>query len=187
VESLRAALNVLATVDPDWLAAWVPKNWFKRYPLRIEEARLVKGRQARIKYLEQVGRDGFELLQNIYAARDHSYLAALPAAETLRKVWRHHFWLDEGTVCYRDAKDLTPANHRPSSPYDLEAEFGKKGTYTWTGYKVFFTESCDTAAPRVITHVSTTGANASDVEQTTEIHRGCLGNPPTYGRVGGEW
>ena len=170
VESLRAALNVLATVDPDWLTAWVPGDWFKRYALRVEETRLVKGKEARVKYLEQVGRDGFVLLEKVYATFDCSYLASLPALETLRKVWLHHFWLDKGEVRYRDAQDLAPAKARLSSPYDPEAEFGKKGTYTWTGYKVFFTETCDAAAPRIITHVSTTGAGTSDVEQMTEIH-----------------
>lgn len=170
IESLRAALNVLAVVAPDWLTTQVSGEWFKRYALRVEETRLVKGKEARVKYLEQVGRDGFVLLENIYAARDHSYLAALPAVETLRKVWLHHFWLDEGKLCYRAANDLAPANARLNSPYDPEAEFGKKGTYTWTGYKVFFTETCDAAAPRIITNVMTTGAGASDVSQTAEIH-----------------
>ena len=96
IESLRAALNVLATVEPDWLAAWVPGHWFERYSLRIEEARLVKGKEARVRYLEQVGRDGFVLLENVYAAPNRGYLASLRATETLRKVWLHHFWLDEG-------------------------------------------------------------------------------------------
>ena len=170
VESLRAALNVLATVDPDWLASRVDKSWFKRYALRAEETRLVKGKEARRKYLEQVGRDGFRLLGDIYAERDRSYLADLPAVETLRNVWLHHFWADEGEVHYRDAKDLAPAKHRLSSPYDPEAAFGKKGTYTWTGYKVFFSETCDATAPRLITHVSTTSAGTSDVSQTAKIH-----------------
>lgn len=58
----------------------------------------------------------------------------------------------------------------PKQPLVREAAFGKKGTYTWTGYKVFFTETCDTAAPRLITNVSTTGASTSDVSQTAKIH-----------------
>ena len=53
VESLRAALNVIATADPEWLKAWVPKTWFERYSLRVEESRLVKGKQARVAYLAQ--------------------------------------------------------------------------------------------------------------------------------------
>ena len=170
IESLRAALNVMATVHPTWLAARVSEDWFKRYALRVEEARLVKGKEARVRYLEQVGRDGFILLENVYAALDYSYLADLPAIETLRKVWLHHFWLDNGELRYRAAKDLAPANARPSSPYDPEAEFGKKGSFTWTGYKVVLTESCDVTAPRLIINVVTTGAGASDVAQTAKIH-----------------
>ena len=32
------------------------------------------------------------------------------------------------------------------------------------------TETCDAAAPRIITNVVTTGAGASDVDHTAEIH-----------------
>ena len=39
-ETLRAALNVLSAVVPEWLAAWVPKEWFERYGRAIEEYRL---------------------------------------------------------------------------------------------------------------------------------------------------
>lgn len=169
-ESLRAALNVLATVDPDWLKAWVPNDWFKHYSLRIEESRLVDGKQARVDYLEQVGRDGFELLQQVFSASSPSYLASLPIIETLRQVWLHHFWLDEGRITYREAKDLAPAGHRISSPYDPEAGFGNKRTLMWTGYKVFLTETCDADKPRIISNVITTVAGESDINQTAKIH-----------------
>ncbi len=171
MESLRAALNVIATADPAWLKAWVPKTWFERYSLRVEESRLVKEKHARVDYLEQVGRDGFELLQRTYTTTSHSYLADLPIIDILRQVWLHHFWLnEEGRVTYREAKDLAPAKARLSSPYDSEAEFGKKNIYTWTGYKVFITETCDMDAPRVVSNVTTTGAGISDVTQTAGIH-----------------
>jgi hypothetical protein len=42
-ETLRAALNSLATVAPQWLRAWVPPAWFDRYGTRVEESRLPKG------------------------------------------------------------------------------------------------------------------------------------------------
>lgn len=170
IESLRAALNVLATADPDWLAAWVPEAWFERYSWRVEESRLIKGKQARVDYLEQVGRDGFELLGRVYAVFGHSYLAELPVIETLRHVWLHHFWLNEGNVTYREVKDLAPAGHRINSPYDPEAGFGNKRSLTWTGYKVFITETCDIDKPRVISSVFTTVAGASDINQTSRIH-----------------
>lgn len=169
-ESLRAALNIVATVDPEWLRAWVPDAWFERYSLRVEESRLIKGKQARVDYLEQVGRDGFELLGRVYVASAHSYLAELPVVETLRNVWLHHFWLNEGRVTYREVKDLAPADQRINSPYDPEAGFGNKRSLTWTGYKVFISETCDLDKPRVISNVITTVAGASDMNQTARIH-----------------
>ena len=36
-ETLRAALNRIATVAPAWLQAWVPVEWFDRYCRAIEE------------------------------------------------------------------------------------------------------------------------------------------------------
>jgi transposase len=39
-ETMRAALNELATVAPDWLKAWVPDAWFKRYSRPFSEYRL---------------------------------------------------------------------------------------------------------------------------------------------------
>ena len=37
-ESLRAALNAIATVAPDWLRVLAPSDWHKRYDCRIETA-----------------------------------------------------------------------------------------------------------------------------------------------------
>ena len=39
-ETLRAALNELATVAPVWLQSRVPAEWFRRYGRRIEEGHL---------------------------------------------------------------------------------------------------------------------------------------------------
>jgi transposase len=41
-ETLRAALNAVATVAPDWLQAVTPLAWYERYSRRIEESRLPK-------------------------------------------------------------------------------------------------------------------------------------------------
>src|ERR671935_169276 len=47
-ETLRAALNDLATVAPDWLQELAPPEWYERYGKRIEDSRLPR---------EQVPRD----------------------------------------------------------------------------------------------------------------------------------
>jgi transposase len=65
-ETLRAALNDLAIVAPDWLRQQVTADWFERYGTRIEESRLPKGEAQRYAYAEQIGADGFQLLGALY-------------------------------------------------------------------------------------------------------------------------
>ena len=64
-ETLRAALNSLATASPRWLRAWVPPEWFDRYAHRVEESRLPKGEPARYAHGEAIGADGFRLLEAV--------------------------------------------------------------------------------------------------------------------------
>jgi transposase len=61
-ETLRAALNDLAIVAPDWLRPQVTADWFERYGTRIEESRLPKGEAQRYAYAEQIGADGLQWL-----------------------------------------------------------------------------------------------------------------------------
>src|SRR5215813_4195990 len=46
-ETLRAALNAVARVAPDWLQAITPLAWYERYSRRLEESRLPKATAAR--------------------------------------------------------------------------------------------------------------------------------------------
>src|SRR5262244_949712 len=61
-ETLRAALNAVATVAPDWLQALTPLAWYERSSRRIEESRLPKATAAREAYAQTVGEDGFQFL-----------------------------------------------------------------------------------------------------------------------------
>jgi transposase len=61
-ETLRAALNAVATVAPDWLQAITPLAWYERSSRRIEESRLPKDTAEREAYAHTVGEDGFRLL-----------------------------------------------------------------------------------------------------------------------------
>jgi len=60
-ETLRAALNALAAVDPEWVQAQVTPEWFERYSARIEERRLPKGLAAVQAYAATIGADGLHL------------------------------------------------------------------------------------------------------------------------------
>lgn len=70
----------------------------------------------------------------------------------------------------RAAKDLPPAGQRHGSPYDPQATYGNKRSTTWNGYKVHLTETCDEDSVHLITHVVTSQAHITDVDQTQAIH-----------------
>jgi len=67
VETLRHALNVLAVVAPDWLRSQVQPDWLERYGPRASDYRFPSGTGERQQFLEQVGRDGWNLLAAIEA------------------------------------------------------------------------------------------------------------------------
>ena len=58
-ETLRAALNSLAAVVPEWLRAQVPPEWYERYGTRTEEYRFPKEATKRQALTEQIGADGW--------------------------------------------------------------------------------------------------------------------------------
>ena len=170
-ETLRAALNSLATAAPDWLASVAAPDWFERYAIRIEEYRLPKGEAARTALGEQIGTDGHALLAAVYEPAAPTWLRELPAVETLRQVWVHQFFFEDDVVRWRKAADLPPVRTRFDSPYDPDARYGNKRSTTWAGYKVHVTETCDSDAPHLIVHVETTPAPVTDSDLTAPIHQ----------------
>ena len=125
-ETLRATLNALATVAPEWLRPRVPPEWFDRHAARVEETRLPKGQEARYAHAEVIGGDGYRLLEALRRDAAAAWLWQVPAVEVLRRVWLTQFYLDDGRVRWRTAADLAPAGQRINTPYDAEATFGNK-------------------------------------------------------------
>jgi transposase len=169
-ETLRAALNAIATVAPEWLRGQAAPEWFDRYSTRIEESRLPKGQEAREQYAELIGADGSHLLSAIYAPSAPAPLQDLPAVQILRRSWVYQYYAQEGRLRWRKAEDLPPAALRSDSPYDPEAHYGNKRSQTWTGYKVHVTETCDDEEIHLLTHVETTLAGVTDSELSAPIH-----------------
>jgi len=52
-----------------------------------------------------------------------------------------------------------------------EARYSTKRDNSWVGYKVLLTESCDDAAPRLMTNVETTPATTPDDNMVEVVHR----------------
>lgn len=171
-ETLRAALNAIATVDPDWLQKWVPQEWYHHYGRVMDEYHLPKGQSKRQSYAEMIGNDGVYLLVRLRSSSTPAHLKQLPAVETLRQLWQQHYEiLPDGQTRWRSGKELPSVGERLESPYDRDVRFGNKRTKTWTGYKVHLTETCEPDQLHLITQTATTPANLSDLGQTPLIHR----------------
>jgi transposase len=170
-EMLRASLNAIATIEPEWLQSWVPQSWFERYGKIVEEYRLPKSKAERQVYGETIGADGMELIERIWANSSSSSLRTLDEVERLRQTWVHQYFMDAEQVRLRSAADLPPSGIRLDSPYDADVRYGNKRSATWKGYKVHITETCDIEHVHLITHVETTPAHVPDIDQTAKIHR----------------
>jgi transposase len=170
VETLRATLNVLATVAPDWVRAQIPGEWVDRYARRAEDYRLPAEASARERLADQVGTDGDRLLAALWASETPEWLRALPAVDILRRVWVHNFVTLDGVVHWRQKDNIPPAGLRISSPYDPEARYAHKRSTTWVGYKVHLTETCEEELPHLITHVQTDEAVLNDNHALPQIH-----------------
>jgi transposase len=171
-ETLRAALNAVATAAPDWLRERVPPDWFARYGRRIEDYRLPKGKEARQAYALQVGADGMQLLADLWDPATPADLHELAAVETLRRVWIQQYLVVEGQIRLREPQDMPGSTAEGESPYEPDARYGAKREQNWVGYKVHLTETCDDDTLHLLTQVQTTVAPAADVEQLAAIHRG---------------
>jgi transposase len=181
-ETLRAALNSLAVVAPEWLRDLAPSAWYERYGPRVDNYRLPKSDAAREALAATIGGDGVRLLRAVDAAQGAPWLREVPAVKTLRRVWAQQ---DEPAapadpdahppemvpaLRWRPVRTLAAAATLIASPYDVEARWSTKLSVEWVGYKVQVTETCDPSRPRLITNVETTPATTPDDNMVTPVH-----------------
>jgi len=172
-ETMRATLNELATVAPDWLQAMAPASWYERYGRPVENYRLPKTEAARQDLAATIGTDGQHLLSAVDGAAQQPELALLPAVQILRQVWATQYVTEDESMRLGSAAELPPSAKQVCSPYDPEARYSKKRDTTWVGYKVQVTETCDPACegPHVITNVETTPATTPDDNMIAVVHQ----------------
>ena len=169
-ETLRAALNSLAVVAPDWLRSLAPAVWYERYGSRIENFDLPKTEAARRELAASIAADGLLLLQAVEAAVDQPWLQHVPAVQVLQDVWAQQYVAEDGRLRWREVKEIPTPAKMISSPYDPEARYSSKRSVDWVGYKVHFTETCDSDMPNLITNVETTQAAVPDDTMLTVVH-----------------
>jgi transposase len=171
-ESMRHALDVLATVAPQWLRERVHEEWTQRYIRRVDDEKLPKGQQARREEAEKIGADGYGLLAEVLCEGSPAWLRQVPAVETLRKVWVQNFFYDQnGNVRWRSSEEGIPrSTHYINSPLDPDCRYARKFTTSWVGYRIHITETCENGLPNIITDVQTAPAPVADGEATPIIH-----------------
>ena len=179
-ETLRAALNAVATVAPAWLQTLSPLAWYDRYGRRIEDARLPKDPAEREAYAQTVGEDGFHFLDAFETPEAPQAARELPILATLRRTWQRHYdrTVDETIgagggpahrVRFKTNRELPPAAEGIESPYDADARYRHKRDTQWTGYMVHVSETCEPTEPHLLTHVHTTTAAVHEAMCTDDI------------------
>jgi transposase len=177
-ETLRATLDDLAALAPEWLVQQISPDWFERYSHRVENYRLPKAQSQRIALAQQIGADGLHLLHALEKSDAPEILKNEASVHLLRQVWQQYYDLSSGKATWRAGPQANEDEGIIRSPYDPEARTGQKRETIWLGYKVHLTETCalerpeDAQAkflPQLITDVQTTLANVQDVEITHVI------------------
>ena len=175
-ETLRAALNALAIVAPDWLLVHSLPEWGERYSERIEDYHLPKSKKQRIEQAELYGEDGLQLLNAVFQQTSPTWLRQIPAVETLRRVWLQQYYCYEHQIRWRTQEEAPPASVMISSPYEPDAHYAKKHKTSWVGYKAHVSETCEPGELHLITNVATTPAPLADGDQTESIHTSLANN-----------
>jgi transposase len=171
-ETLKSALNSLASVAPTWVEGVLTPDWYERYGQKGKYSKKIKTLVEKEAQAVTIGIDGFYLLDALYAETTPASVRNLKAVEVLRQVWLQQYYAPtEGTVQLRTEKDGPPHSRRIFSPYEIEARKSTKRSTTWMGYKVHLTETCEEELPHLITHVETTVATTQDSTVLPSIHQ----------------
>src|SRR5262249_2347266 len=135
-----------SAADPTWVQQHVPLDWYMRYGLRADQMRLPKEASKREALARQVGVDGYQLLDAVWAAPSAPYLHTLPALEALRQIWVQQYYRCTvpglAAVRQRTAEEQPPAAVR-LSPRPMSSRPATARNPTHNGWAI----SCTSARP----------------------------------------
>ncbi|MFM9448105.1 transposase [Streptomyces acidiscabies] len=194
-ESVRAALEALATAAPGWLAESFPTvvlgEWAERYGPRINSWQIPSAKAKREQLGAVFAADAYAICSAAWEDRAPVWVREIEHVELLRQVPVQTAVVDgtdvKGRVALRlreKPDGVPPGALRLASPYDTDARWGSHGQREgrdvfWLGCTAHLTETCrphDSTAdpppgPNLITDVHTTHAAAPDLTATAGIGR----------------
>ena len=174
-ETMRAVLNELATVAPEWLSSIAPEEWYDLYGRRVEDYRLPKSAANRDACGQRVGDDADYLLSQLETSEIAQW-QELAQVKALRQMLARHYEYrskiaGNERITWLSKKELPRTETGIESPYDVDARFRSRHGMNWVGYAVHFSESCEDDACHLITHVDTTDATVHEAQRTEVIHQ----------------
>src|SRR5436305_11455894 len=125
-ETLRAVLDDLATLAPDWLVQHISPDWFERYSHRVANYRLPKAESQRTALAQQIGADGLRWLQALETADAPDIVKTEASVQLLHQVWQQHYDLADAKAKWRARPQESKDEGVSRSPYDPETRPGKK-------------------------------------------------------------
>src|SRR5712692_5474175 len=125
-ETLRAVLDDLATLAPEWLVRGISPDWFERYSHRVENYRLPKGESQRTALAQQIGADGLHLLQALSHPDAPADLSEVESVQMLRQVWREYYELSKGKAKWRAGPQAGEGEGVVRSPISPRSPDGQK-------------------------------------------------------------
>jgi transposase len=117
-ETLRAALDDLAALAPDWLVQQISSDWFERYSHRVENYRLPKAENQRTALAQQIGEDGMRLLRALERPEAADELKKIESVQLLRQVWQQYYDLSGGKAKWRAGPQESLEEGIIRSPYE---------------------------------------------------------------------
>jgi transposase len=158
-ETIRLALNALISADAPWVLKWLPSSFVELYSVRRSDYRLKDSEVA--SALQKAGEEGQWLVTQVLTTGSQT-LQTLPELALLRRVLEEHYAPDEaGQLQTRPAGQVT--GDVISSPHEVQARYGNKGSHEWIGYKLHVTETVDEdLGARFITDMTVTPAFIQD-------------------------
>jgi transposase len=169
-ETLRAALNSVAVVTPTGLQGIAPLAGYDRDGSRVEHYAWPNTEAARQELAAAMEADGRRLLAAIEAATERRWRQAVPAVQTLRRVWAEPYLEVEGALVWRAVQEMPSPAAQIASPDDPEARYRTKRSVEWVGDKVHRTATGEGDTPPVIGNVETTPATTPDDHLVAVVH-----------------
>src|SRR5712692_1832328 len=125
-ETLRAVLDDLAALAPEWLVQQISLDWLERYSHRVENYRLPKAESQRTALAQQIGADGLHLLHALEQPNAPAELKEVASVQLLQQVWQQYYDLSGGQAKWRAGPQAGADEGIMRSPYEPRSTHGQE-------------------------------------------------------------